>query len=259
MSKLFYFAAGFCLFSSLQAEEAVTYSPKTGKLSIPKIEIRNEFGDITTYQATLSFKEKNQFNLTQLTKIKEQKVSLTPIQSSTKEANCIPFKAPKKLNYLRTSFNSKGLVCDGLGGEIDLTTGTINRCRATGKYQAFKLNESNFDFWINFEPNIIGNYSEKTLKSNFRWLWYQFVIYQDNNTNPFVTERIYIDDLTQLDYFEYKEGHLKWQIKQHLTEISRWVTPVSSACFDNDVGATCRCQYPLDIPYTVSIDLKLPQ
>ncbi|MCP4109807.1 MAG: hypothetical protein GY749_30535 [Desulfobacteraceae bacterium] len=128
------------------------------------------------------------------------------------------------------------------------------------KYQGFMLDEPEFVLWINFNPEIVGNYSHESLSENFRWLWYQPKSCQVMYGNPFITDRIFKKSLSELDSFEFAGNKLKISASGTLDSFYRWVNPVDSDCFDTDVGPNfCRCEYEVEIPYNFTLNLVLPE
>lgn len=177
--------------------------------------------------------------------------TLYTIVHSNSDENCIPFRMPDHVEAVFDASSGKEFQCNGWGGS--------DACEGNTEYQGFDLSDASFYLWMNFTPSILGGYSDKSLRENYRWLWSQFKFAQSGSgEEPFITPRRFADSIDSLDTFEFLGGRLRISDHGTITKVIRWVEPKGSSCFDTDVGPNfCACEYDVDIRYKISLDLPL--
>jgi hypothetical protein len=173
------------------------------------------------------------------------------IVNSTSDENCIPFKMPTYVEAVFDAKSGKVFKCNGWGGG--------DSCQGNFEYQGFDLSDTSFYLWMNFKPEILTGYTTKSLRDNYRWLWFQFKISQDGSgEDSFISPRTFASSVDSLDNLEYVNGRLKISEKGTIKKMYLWIEPKGSSCSDTDVGAkVCACEYDVDIKYKVSLDLPL--
>lgn len=175
-----------------------------------------------------------------------------PLVYSDSDPACIPLRTPKELHIVVGGENA-ALKCDD--SRID-----VDACSGAADLIGFEYESDEIFFWVNFQPQFAtAPRTEQTLREYFRWFWYQLEIQAPGGGEPFITSRIYVEDLNDTQIFSFTDDRLHVKLQTTVTELLRWVEPVDG-CYDTDVGPlTCACKYPVSFPVTVDVDLAFPQ
>ena len=128
---------------------------------------------------------------------------------SISDSGCTPFQMPNYVEAVLDAESGKIFKCNGWGG--------ADSCTGNFEYQGFDVTDSLFYLWINFNPAIVQNYSDKSLRENYRWLWFQFYWKGGNSIeDEFLTPRTFADSLDSLEKFDYKDGKLNIEKIGHI-------------------------------------------